>query len=126
MCDDTGYKDHAGFAMDPCDHVGLSDGGGAQPTDLDCGAGHAISACLEHLHTPRPLADWREDMGDVLWHLMPIQEPPHCGTPIDTGWPYFEEDVPRLWFTPLPDARAINAAWHAAVGDDLGEGLRHG
>lgn len=19
-CDDTGYKDHAGFAMDPCDH----------------------------------------------------------------------------------------------------------
>ena len=21
MCDDTGYKDYAGFAMDPCDHV---------------------------------------------------------------------------------------------------------
>lgn len=20
MCDDTGYKDHAGFCMDPCDH----------------------------------------------------------------------------------------------------------
>lgn len=20
MCDDTGYKDYAGFAMDPCDH----------------------------------------------------------------------------------------------------------
>jgi len=21
MCDGTGYKDHAGFSMDPCDHV---------------------------------------------------------------------------------------------------------
>ena len=126
MCDDTGYKDHAGFAMDPCDHAGAVPGVDVQPGDDARWALGSFSTSVEQLHTPCPLADWHEDMGDVLWHLMPIQEPPYCGMPIDTGWPYCEEEEPRLWFTTLPDARAINAAWHAAVGDDLGEGLRHG
>lgn len=33
----------------------------------------------------RPLEDWHEDIGDVLWWRFPIQEAPYCGTPLDLG-----------------------------------------
>ena len=35
----------------------------------------------------RPLAEWHEDMGPVLWWRFPICEPPYVGTPNDTGAP---------------------------------------
>ena len=35
----------------------------------------------------RPLDDWHEDRGPVLWWVFPIEEPPYCGTPLDTDWP---------------------------------------
>jgi len=35
--------------------------------------------------TPRPLSEWREDMGDVLWWKFPITEPPYVGSPNDLG-----------------------------------------
>lgn len=33
----------------------------------------------------RPLSEWHEDMGPVLWWEFPINEPPYCGTPHDLG-----------------------------------------
>ena len=33
----------------------------------------------------RPLREWREDFGAVLWWRFPIDEPPYCGTPHDLG-----------------------------------------
>lgn len=33
----------------------------------------------------RPLSEWHEDMGDVLWWRFPIVEPPYVGTPLDIG-----------------------------------------
>jgi hypothetical protein len=33
------------------------------------------------LITPRPLAEWSEADGDVLWWKFPITEPPYCGSP---------------------------------------------
>lgn len=35
---------------------------------------------------PRPIAEWREDMGPVLWWRFPITEPPYVGTPLDLGF----------------------------------------
>lgn len=33
----------------------------------------------------RPLSEWHEDYGDVLWWKFPIEEVPYCGTPNDLG-----------------------------------------
>lgn len=35
----------------------------------------------------RPLAEWHEDIGPVLWWRFPIDEPPYVGTPLDNGQP---------------------------------------
>ncbi|MGX4583348.1 hypothetical protein [Paenibacillus chitinolyticus] len=37
--------------------------------------------------TPRPIDEWHEDDGAVLWWAFPIEEPPFCGTPLDSDWP---------------------------------------
>ena len=31
------------------------------------------------------LDEWNEDIGDVLWWIFPINEPPYVGTPLDSG-----------------------------------------
>lgn len=33
----------------------------------------------------RPISEWHEDMGDVLWWSFPIEEPPYVGSPLDCG-----------------------------------------
>lgn len=35
----------------------------------------------------RPLADWHEEDGPVLWWKFPVREPPYVGTPLDIGIP---------------------------------------
>ncbi len=34
----------------------------------------------------RPLEEWGEDYGDVLWWKFPIEEPPYVGSPLDCDW----------------------------------------
>ncbi len=65
----------------------------------------------------RPLSEWGEDHGAVLWWTFPIEEPPYVGTPLDLpqkykftindqvmaeyeqgGWPGY-----HTHWTPLPD-----------------------
>lgn len=33
----------------------------------------------------RPLDEWNEDDGDVLWWKFPIEEAPYVGSPLDLG-----------------------------------------
>jgi hypothetical protein len=33
----------------------------------------------------RPLSEWSEEDGDVLWWRFPIDEPPYVGSPLDEG-----------------------------------------
>jgi hypothetical protein len=33
----------------------------------------------------KPLSEWHEDIGPVLWWRFPVQEPPYVGTPLDAG-----------------------------------------
>lgn len=35
----------------------------------------------------RPLDEWHEDFGPVLWWKFPIEEPPYVGSPLDADWP---------------------------------------
>jgi hypothetical protein len=42
-------------------------------------------AAWDRLHTARPLSEWTEETGDVLWWAFPIQEPPYVGSPLDLG-----------------------------------------
>jgi len=45
----------------------------------------------------RPLAEWHENMGDVLWWRFPIDEPPLVSSPISSDWPGY-----HTHFTMLP------------------------
>jgi hypothetical protein len=33
----------------------------------------------------RPISEYHEDMGPVLWWTFPLSEPPYCGMPNDAG-----------------------------------------
>lgn len=37
----------------------------------------------------RPLADWHEAVGVVLWWRCPVDEPPYCGSPVCDDWPEY-------------------------------------
>lgn len=45
----------------------------------------ALTLTLDDLTTPRPIAEYHEDFGDVLWWKFPIDEPPYVGSPNDLG-----------------------------------------
>jgi hypothetical protein len=42
---------------------------------------------LARLRTARPIDEWHEDIGPVLWWRFPVDEPPYAGSPLDTDWP---------------------------------------
>lgn len=39
-------------------------------------------------HDPRPIEEYHEDMGPVLWWTFPVVEAPYYGTPMDLGHQY--------------------------------------
>jgi|688.fasta_scaffold01261_16 hypothetical protein len=43
-----------------------------------------------------PAEEYHEDMGNVLWWLFPIDEPPYVGMPIDDDWPGYHTHFTRL------------------------------
>lgn len=56
-------------------------------------AGSALVALREQIEgfrqasTPQPAAEYHEDLGPVLWWRLPVEEPPHVGTPLGSEWP---------------------------------------
>lgn len=46
-----------------------------------------IAEVLRPYKTLRLLDDYHEDYGNVLWWVLPVCEPPYCGTPNDSDWP---------------------------------------
>ena len=59
-------------------------------------ANNAASAHLAAT-TPRPLAEWHEDIGPVLWWTFPVDEEPYCGSPLGADWPTY-----HTHWTPIP------------------------
>jgi hypothetical protein len=66
-----------------------------------------LRAALERTETPRPISEYHEDMGFVLWWILPVREPPYSGSPGCDDWPEY-----HTHFTPVPDIR--DAAWREA------------
>jgi hypothetical protein len=53
----------------------------------------------------KPLADWNDEIGPVLWWRFPIQEPPWVGTPLDSDWPIEDDGDEVPYYThwmPIP------------------------
>ena len=57
----------------------------------------------------RPLAEWHEDYGTVLWWRAPVCEPPHVGSPLDDDWDD-EHEFTHWMPIPNPEQPAINYA----------------
>lgn len=49
-------------------------------------ADHLIANGVTVQECARPLEEWHEDCGDVLWWKFPIEEPPYVGSPLDEKW----------------------------------------
>jgi hypothetical protein len=54
----------------------------------------------------QPRSEWHEDYGDVLWWHLPIEEPPHFGTPISSDWPANGDEYYTHWSKVLYPAEA--------------------
>ncbi|MEK4355172.1 hypothetical protein MKX41_30755 [Paenibacillus sp. FSL R5-0475] len=54
--------------------------------------------------TTKPIDEWHEDLGDVLWWIFPVNEPPYCGSPMDMDWPdYHTHWTPLVYpVSPVP------------------------
>ena len=50
----------------------------------------------------RPEDEYHEDMGAVLWWRFPIDEPPYCGSPLDSEWPGYHTHFTPLGPMPIP------------------------
>jgi hypothetical protein len=62
-------------------------------------ASHLIANGVTVQECAKPLEEWGEDYGDVLWWKFPIEEPPYVGSPLDANWPAYHTH----WTTiPMP------------------------
>ena len=52
-------------------------------------ADHLITHGVTVQESARPLEEWHEDYGDVLWWKFPIEEPPYVGSPLDEKFPAY-------------------------------------
>lgn len=52
-------------------------------------ADHLIANGVTIATEARPLKEWHEDIGDVLWWKFPVEEPPYVGSPLDLNWPSY-------------------------------------
>lgn len=48
----------------------------------------------------RPIGEYHEDVGPVLWWTFPITEPPYVGSPLDCEWPGYHTHFTEI---PLPE-----------------------
>lgn len=66
------------------------EGDGMAPDDKFLrGVEYGFSRAWAETAVPRPLSEYHEDCGVVLWWAFPITEPPYVGTPNDRGWPRY-------------------------------------
>ena len=55
-----------------------------------------LKITLGDLLHARKLADYHEDLGDVLWWTWPVEEPPYCGSPLCSDWPGYHTHFTRI------------------------------
>jgi len=74
-------------------------------------------AALEAQPEPvaRPEDEYHEDMGAVLWWRFPIDEPPYCGSPLDSEWPGYHTHFTPLGPMPIPANNTNQEVFSAAA-----------
>ena len=50
----------------------------------------------------RPLDEWHEDHGPVLWWRFPVDEEPYVGSPLDVEWPCYHTHWTTILVPALP------------------------
>lgn len=56
----------------------------------------------------RPIEDWAEEDGPVLWWKFPVTEPPYVGTPLDVGQTV---NVTMVWNGGCKEMNAYFGGW---------------
>ena len=51
------------------------------------GVKHGLDRAWAEVAVARPISEYHEDFGEVLWWRFPVDEPPYVGRPDDSGWP---------------------------------------
>lgn len=69
----------------------------------------------------RPAAEWHEDLHDVLWWRFPIEEPPYCGSPLDTHWQEHELEKVFTHWSPIPIPHELKASEQAIPASTAGQ-----
>ncbi|KQN96899.1 hypothetical protein [Paenibacillus sp. Leaf72] len=80
------------------------------PLKNDLSQMHTNLLHLEDSTKPRPLDEWHDDLGDVLWWFFPIQEPPYCGSPLDADWPDYHTHWTPIIIPSQPKVRKYTVA----------------
>lgn len=62
-------------------------------------AQHLIAHGVTVQEGARPIEEWNEDFGNVLWWKFPIEEPPYVGSPLDENWSGYHT---HWTFIPIP------------------------
>jgi len=65
----------------------------------------------------RPLSEWHEDVGPVLWWKFPLDEPPYCGSPLDLG---YEVVITGIATAAAPLDQSPNAPKPVTVKSEMG------
>lgn len=90
--------------------IGLNPNGNAKDIVAALNSLAASRQCpqaeLTESPTARPLDEWHEDYGDVVWWKFPITEPAMIGNPLDSAWPGYHTHWTQ--HPPIP-AQAIHA-----------------
>jgi hypothetical protein len=62
-----------------------------------------LVAYIKEKSTPLPIEEWHEDITHTaLWWRLPVVEPPlYCGCPLDSDWPFEEDEEEDLYWTPV-------------------------
>jgi hypothetical protein len=76
----------------------------------------AALAKAEADRIPRPRDTWHDDIGAVLWWLMPVCEPPYAGHPLDDDFPEYVTH-----WTPIPLPVAVEAEARDEMAREGGE-----
>ena len=56
----------------------------------------------QKLKVARSIEEWHEDYGVALWWTFPIEEPPYCGSPLNSEWPGY-----HTHWTPIVEPEAV-------------------
>lgn len=69
-----------------------------------------LATLTEQVFGLQAYEQWTEEIGPVLWWSFPIIEPPYCGTPLDSDFPWRADGSGLPWpthFTLLPNAAEL-------------------